>query len=38
MLGIGSRQEKETKKKIQAERAREYNQRYDQLVAQGKEA
>ena len=38
MLGIGHRQEKETKKKILAERAKEYNQRYDQLVAEGKEA
>ena len=33
MLGIGHRLEKETKKKILAEKAREYNQRYDQLVA-----
>lgn len=38
MLGIGHRLEKETKKKILAERAKQYNQKYDQLVAEGKEA
>lgn len=38
MLGIGHRLEKETKKKILAEKAKEYNERYDQLVAEGKEA
>lgn len=38
MLGIGHRLEKQTKNKILAEKAREYNARYDQLVAEGKES
>jgi hypothetical protein len=33
MLGIGHRLEKETKKKILTEKAKEYNEKYDQLVA-----
>lgn len=37
MLGIGHRLEKETKKKILAEKAKEYNERYNQLTAEGKE-
>lgn len=37
MLGMGHRLEKETRNKIIAERAKEYNQKYDQLAAEGKE-
>jgi hypothetical protein len=35
MIGIGHKQEKATKIKILAERAKEYNQKYDNLIAQG---
>jgi hypothetical protein len=35
MIGIGHRQEKYTKIKLLAERSKEYNEKYDQLIAQG---
>lgn len=35
MIGIGHKQEKLTKIKILAEKAKEYNQKYDDLIAQG---
>lgn len=35
MIGIGHRQEKLTKIKLLAEKSKEYNEKYDQLIAQG---
>ena len=35
MIGIGAKLDKATKMKIMAERAQDYNQRYDSLIAQG---
>lgn len=35
MIGIGHRQEKYTKIKLLAEKSKEYNQKYDELIAQG---
>jgi hypothetical protein len=35
MIGIGHKQEKYTKIKILAEKAKDYNQKYDELIAQG---
>lgn len=35
MIGIGNRQDKYTKIKILAEKSKTYNQKYDQLIAQG---
>jgi hypothetical protein len=35
MLGIGHRQDKYTKIKVLAEKAKDYNQKYDALIAQG---
>jgi hypothetical protein len=35
MIGIGHKQERATKIKILAERAEEYNRKYDSLIAQG---
>jgi len=35
MIGIGHKQEKYTKIKILAERAQEYNKKYDELIAKG---
>ena len=35
MIGIGYKQEKYTKLKILSERAKEYNRKYDELIAQG---
>lgn len=35
MIGIGHKQEKATKIKVLAERAAEYNHRYDELIAAG---
>ena len=35
MIGIGHKQEKATKIKILAERAQQYNRKYDELIAQG---
>ena len=37
MLGIGHRQDKYTKIKILANRAKSYNEKYDELIAQGLE-
>jgi hypothetical protein len=35
MIGIGHKQEKATKIKLLAERAQQYNRKYDELIAQG---
>ena len=35
MIGIGHKQEKATKIKVLAERAAEYNKKYDELIASG---
>jgi hypothetical protein len=35
MIGIGHKQDKATKIKIMAERAQQYNKKYDELIAQG---
>lgn len=35
MIGIGHKQEKATKIKVLAERAQQYNRKYDELIAQG---
>lgn len=35
MIGIGHRQDKYTKIKVLSEKAKEYNQKYDALIAQG---
>ena len=35
MIGIGAKLDKTTKIKIMAERAHDYNQKYDRLIAQG---
>lgn len=35
MIGIGHRQEKYAKIKLLAEKSKEYNQKYDELIAQG---
>ena len=35
MIGIGHRQDKYTKIKVLAEKSKEYNQKYDALIAQG---
>ena len=37
MLGIGHRQDKYTKIKLLAERSKEYNEKYDRLIAEGKD-
>ena len=37
MIGIGHKLEAETKRKIMAERAREHNAKYDNLVKEGVE-
>jgi len=37
MIGIGHRQDKYTKIKIIADRAKSYNQKYDELITQGLE-
>ena len=37
MIGIGHRQDKYTKIKVIADRAKTYNQKYDELIAQGLE-
>ena len=35
MIGIGAKLDKQTKIKLMAERARDYNQKYDTLIGQG---
>lgn len=37
MIGIGHRQDKYTKIKVLGDRAKTYNQKYDELIAQGLE-
>lgn len=35
MIGIGHKQERATKIKVLAERAQQYNRKYDELIGQG---